>query len=252
MRLDKFLSDTASFKSRSEAARAVRSGNVTVNGKTEKSAAVHIDAENDIVCAFGKQISFRRYTYIMLSKPAGYISSTETSGKTGKTVKTVMELLPPECLKMKMFPCGRLDIDTTGLLLITNNGPLAHRLLSPRYHVFKTYAYKCSPGIDSDKARLLEEGVDIGGHVSLPAKIEMRSPSEGAITLREGKFHQIKRMFEAVGSRICALERTRFGPLVLDGQLSHGEWRYLTEDEEKSLFDAASLSGGEDRLDLLK
>lgn len=231
MRLDKYLSDAAAA-SRSEAAKAARSGEITVDGKTVRSAAVHIDPETAVVIYRGKRVVRKEFTYIMLNKPEGYISSTDTSGRT------VMELLPPECRKMNMFPCGRLDIDTTGLLLITNNGPLAHELLSPRHHVFKTYAFECTSDIGEDERGKLESGVDIGGHISLPAKVALLSSRSGEITVMEGKFHQIKRMFKAVGTEICRLERVAFGPLVLDRTLERGEWRYLTDNEEKALFEA--------------
>lgn len=229
MRLDKYLSEAA-VATRSEASKAVRAGKITVNGVAVKSAAVHIDPESAVVYYCGKKVVWRQFTYIMLNKPSGVISSTDDSGRT------VMDIIPHEFKKMGMFPCGRLDIDTTGLLLITNNGPLAHELLSPSRHVDKTYAYICEPGIGNEQKEKLEKGVDIGGHVSAPAVVELVSETEGKITIREGKFHQIKRMFEAVGSKITSLERVAFGPLVLDAELDRGAWRYLTDEEEKALI----------------
>ncbi len=233
MRLDKYLSEAA-VASRSEASKAARSGKITVNGAAVKSAAIHIDPESAVVFYCGKKVEWRQFTYVMLNKPQGVISSTDDSGRT------VMDILPPEFKKMGMFPCGRLDIDTTGLLLITNNGPLAHELLSPAKHVDKTYAYTCEPGITEEQRIMLEKGVDIGGHVSAPAIVETSAETCGKITIREGKFHQIKRMFEAVGSKITSLERVAFGPLVLDGELARGNWRYLSEDEEKRLTEIGS------------
>ncbi len=228
MRLDKYLSEAA-VASRSEASKAARAGKITVDGAVVKSAAIHIDPESAVVYYCGKKVDWRQFTYVMLNKPTGVISSTDDSGRT------VMDILPPEFKKMNMFPCGRLDIDTTGLLLITNNGPLAHELLSPSKHVDKTYAYTCDPGISEEQRIMLEKGVDIGGHISAPASVKSDLPENGRITVREGKFHQIKRMFEAVGSKITSLERVAFGPLVLDESLSRGEWRYLTDEEEKTL-----------------
>lgn len=228
MRLDKYLSEAA-VASRTEASKAARAGKITVNGAAVKSAAVHIDPQADLVYYCGKKVNWRQFTYVMLNKPAGVISSTDDSGRT------VMDILPPEFKKMGMFPCGRLDVDTTGLLLITNNGPLAHELLAPSRHVDKTYFYTCDSDIGAAEKEALEKGVDIGGHVTSAAVVELASSREGRITVREGKFHQIKRMFEAVGSRITSLERVSFGPLVLDRGLSRGEWRYLTEDEEAAL-----------------
>ncbi|MBE6563546.1 MAG: rRNA pseudouridine synthase [Ruminococcaceae bacterium] len=233
MRLDKYLSEAA-VASRSESSKAARSGKITVDGAAVKSAAVHIDPEKAVVYYCGKKVNWRKFTYVMLNKPSGVISSTDESGRT------VMDILPPEFIKMNMFPCGRLDIDTTGLLLITNNGPLAHELLSPAKHVDKTYAYTCEPAITEEQRVKLEKGVDIGGHISAPAAVELFSGTKGNITIREGKFHQIKRMFEAVGSKITSLERIAFGPLVLDESLERGGWRYLTEEEEKELTSVGS------------
>lgn len=234
MRLDKYLSEAAAA-TRSEASKAARAGKITVNGEAVKNAAVHIDPESAVVHYCGKKVNWKEFTYVMLNKPSGVISSTDDSGRT------VMDIIPPEFKKMGMFPCGRLDIDTTGLLLITNNGPLAHELLSPSRHVDKTYLYGCDTPIGEEEVKRLEEGVDIGGYVSAPAKVEVLSSTKGKITIREGKFHQIKRMFEAVGSKIVSLERVSFGPLTLDGALERGEWRYLTEEEEKALLSVSNI-----------
>ena len=232
MRLDKYLSEAA-VCSRSEAARAARAGEITVDGKVVPNAAVHIDPQTASVTYFGKKVLWKQFTYIMLNKPKGYVSSTEDSGRT------VMDLLPAECAKKKMFPCGRLDIGTTGLLLITNNGDATHRLLSPARHVEKTYRFVCSSPIGEDEAARLESGVDIGGHVTAHAKVELETDVSGRITITEGKFHQIKRMFHAVGSEIKELERISFGPLDLDRSLAPGEYRELTLEEEIALLDAA-------------
>ena len=232
MRLDKYLSDAA-VCSRAEAAKAARAGKITVNGARVTSAAVHIDPEADEVAFSGKTVVWKRFTYIMLNKPAGYVSSTEDAGRT------VMDLLPPECRKKNMFPCGRLDIDTTGLLLITNDGESAHRLLSPARHVKKTYAFSISSPVGDEETEKLERGVDIGDHISAPAEIELDTPTSGKITVTEGKFHQIKRMFHAVGTEVTELERVSFGPLTLDGKLVRGEYRELTEEEETALLEAA-------------
>lgn len=232
MRLDKYLSEAA-VATRSESAKAARAGQITVDGKTAQSCAVHIDPESAVVTYRGKVVEWRRFTYVMLNKPKGYVSSTEDRGAT------VMDLLPPEFGKMNMFPCGRLDIDTTGLLLVTNDGETAHRLLSPARHVAKTYAFTITSPIGEDERKALERGVDIGGHISAPAAVELETPTAGKITITEGKFHQIKRMFHAVGSEVTELERVAFGPLTLDPALSRGEYRYLTAQEERDLLDAA-------------
>ena len=224
MRLDKFIADTG-IASRKDAAKACRGGAVTVNGVAVRDPSLHIDENSAEVVFCGQPVKWTKYVYVMLNKPAGYISSTE------KSDKTVMALLPPEFSRMGMFPCGRLDIDTVGLLLITNDGPLAHELLSPRHHAEKTYYYRCSPGIGKEESDKMCAGIDIGDYITKPSSMELISENEGLITLTEGKFHQIKRMFEAVSSRITYLRRISFGGISLDELLKEGEWRYLNDAE---------------------
>ena len=240
MRLDKYIADTG-IASRREAAKAARSGLVSVNGETVRDVSVHIDEKTASVIYCGAPLKREQYTYVMLNKPAGYISSTEPGAKT------VMTLLPDEFTKMKMFPCGRLDIDTVGLLLICNDGPLAHELLSPRRHAEKTYGFRCAPPIDSDAARKLEAGVDIGGYVTKPCRVQLSDTGDsGEITLTEGKFHQIKRMFSSQGSEIVYLRRLSFGGIKLDESLKEGEWRRLTDGEIETLRCACAASGKTD------
>lgn len=229
MRLDKLIADTG-IASRKEIAKAAKQGGVTVGGKPVRDVSVHVDENTAKVTYCGTPVEWRKYAYIMLNKPAGYISSTE------KNARTVMTLLPGEYTKMEMFPCGRLDIDTVGLLIITNDGPLAHRLLSPKHHAEKTYYFKCEPPIGSDAAGRLESGIDIGGYVTKPCRLHLNDGgADGSITLTEGKFHQIKRMFETVGSNITYLKRTEFGGLRLDPVLEEGQWRELYDDETATL-----------------
>lgn len=228
LRLDKYIADTG-IASRKDVKAAARRGLITVNGVAAKDVSARIDENTAEVYYCGQKINWRRYVYVMLNKPAGYISSTEESDRT------VMKLLPPEYSKMNCFPCGRLDIDTVGLLIITNDGPLAHELLSPRHHAEKTYFYRCSPAIGYAEAAKLCEGVDIGGYITKTSKVELNTPDSGYITLTEGKFHQIKRMFETVGSSITYLKRVEFGNISLDAALSEGEWRELTEEEIETL-----------------
>lgn len=230
MRLDKYLSECG-ICSRSEASRACRGGGVTVNGETVKSAAFAVDEEKDRVVYLSREVVWRRFTYVMLNKPAGYVSSTEEGGKT------VMTLLPAEFSKMGMFPCGRLDRDTLGLLLITNDGQSAHRLLSPKKHVLKRYRYCLTLPLSGEGGARLEAGVDIGGYVTAPAKLYPNDAQSGEIEISEGKYHQIKRMFHAVGTEICSLERIAFGPLTLDPELERGSWRYLTDGEIAALVE---------------
>lgn len=236
MRLDRVLSE-AGAASRSEATKLIRASKVTVDGAVVRDPSRHIDPEKAAVMLSGIPVRWRKFYYVMLNKPAGYISSTEDRGPT------VMELLDPAFMRMGLFPCGRLDIDTVGFLLVTNDGALGHELLSPRHHVDKTYRFRCEPAIGEEERRKLEAGVDIGGLVTQPAEVTLYdAPGEGEITIREGKFHQIKRMFEAAGAKIVFLERIRFGGVPLDESLQRGQWRYLTPEEEETLRSSAGRS----------
>ncbi len=229
MRLDKFFS-TVGELSRSETQRAVRAKRITVNGEVAKKADVKVDPENDVITLDGERIAYKRFTYIMLNKPEGYISATDDS-----RLPTVLELLPEKYGKLGLFPCGRLDRDTVGLMLLTDDGELAHFLLSPVSHVPKTYLFRSREPLDEASAKKLCEGVDIGERsLTKPAALEYDGTS-GKITISEGRYHQIKRMFEVVGNEIVYLERTTFGPLMLDPALSRGEWRELTENEINEL-----------------
>lgn len=223
MRLDKYLADSGFF-SRKEASDLVRRGKVTVNGEVQRDPSTQIDEHTAFVTCSGKNIGYKRYRYIMLNKPSGYVSTTEDDPKS------VMKLLPPEFLGMGMFPCGRLDIDTTGLLLIMNDGQTAHNLLSPKKHCEKTYRFTCRP-IDEKATEKLEGGIELSDFTSKPCNLNMTDPEHGEITVTEGKYHQIKRMFHAVGSEILTLERVKFAGLTLDTVLSRGKWRELTENE---------------------
>ena len=211
--------------SRSESSLAAKRGKITVDGVICNRVESHIDPDVNVVAYDGQVIVYRQYTYIMLNKPAGYISATDDPKE-----KTVLELLPETLRKQNLFPCGRLDKDTVGLLILTNDGALAHRVLSPKHHAEKVYYFRCVNKLsDIDK---LEQGVRIdGGYVTLPAKVDVLTATEGYITLTEGKYHQIKRMFEAVGNKITYLARVEFGGVELDESLKSGEWRYLTDEE---------------------
>ena len=233
MRLDKFLSETATA-SRSESNKAARGGRILVNGYACKDASCHIDPEKDEVVYCGERVVYKKYVYVMLNKPEGYVSATE-DGKD----KTVLELLPEKLRNMSLFPCGRLDKNTTGLMLLTNNGELGHKLLAPKSHVSKTYRFKTLEALSKEDVERLESGVHIaGGYLTKPAKIKLYdSLTEGEITITEGKYHQIKYMLEAVKNKITELERISFGPLRKDESLPLGKWRYLTDDEEKALIE---------------
>lgn len=226
MRLDKFLTVTATA-TRSEAAKAVRIGRVLVNGVPAKSPSHTVDPERDEVEYFGERVEYRKYTYIMLNKPEGYVSATE-DGRD----KTVLDLLPEKLRRLNLFPCGRLDKYTLGLMLLTDNGPLGHRLLAPKSHVSKTYYFESEKALSQEDVATLEKGVYIeGGYLTKPCTVKLLSEKTGEITITEGKYHQIKQMLEAVDNKITVLERITFGPLAIDRTLARGEWRFLTPEE---------------------
>ena len=225
MRTDKYLADVTGL-SRREAGEALRRGRVMVNGQIVFRPEEKLDERTALVLLDGEPLSYRRFTYILLYKPQGYVSSTDDPGGP-----TVLELLP-ENLRKGLFPCGRLDKNTTGLLLLTDDGALTHRLLSPKSHVRKEYRVVLERPVTEEDVRELEQGVDIGGYRTKPCVLKMLSPVEGIITLTEGKYHQIKRMFQNRCNRVIALERISFGGVRLDERLAPGEFRFLTKEEE--------------------
>ncbi len=231
MRLDKFLSNMG-IATRSESGKAAKRGGITLNGVLCPRADIQINPDSDVVSYFGKVIKYQQFRYIMLNKPEGYVSATE-DGRD----KTVLELLPDEYRKFNLFPCGRLDKYTVGLMLLTDDGELAHKLLSPKHHVSKKYGYQSElPLSDADKKHLEEGTVIDGGYKTKPSVIELFDDRKsGTITLTEGKYHQIKQMFDSVKNKITFLERITFGPLSLDENLARGEWRELTDDEVAAL-----------------
>ena len=231
MRVDKFLSEMGKA-TRSESGKLAKQGKILVNGVPIKKCDMHINPEIDTVVFCGERLTYKRFTYIMLNKPEGYVSATEDGFE-----KTVLELLPEEERRKNLFPCGRLDKNTLGLMILTNDGESAHRLLSPKHHVPKTYFFKSKHPISESERESLEGGVDIGGYFTKPCKIELdEDRSSGKITIIEGKYHQIKRMLEAIDNKITYLERITFGAITLDTTLKRGEWRYLTTEEEEILL----------------
>ena len=236
MRLDKMIV-ACGLASRSEVSKAVRAGRVTVNGLAVRRADQAVDPEADAVVYCGMPAVYREFVYLMLNKPDGYISATED----GRGDPVVTELVSPEFRRMGIFPCGRLDKHTLGLMLLTNDGALSHRLLAPKSHVEKRYGFSVKFPLSSADVTALEAGVDIGGYVTAPCRVEPdeKDPNErggsGRITLHEGKYHQIKLMMEARHNQITSLQRITFGPLVLDPALNAGEWRMLTEGEVAAL-----------------
>ena len=229
MRLDKFIVE-AGLATRTEVSKLCKAGAVCVNGVVVRRASGHIEPVTDKVTLHGKEVIWREFTYVMLNKPDGYVSATDDG-----RFPTVIELLPDELRRIGLFPCGRLDKNTLGLMLLTNNGPLAHKLLAPKNHVDKKYRFTVKFPISESDVAELESGVDIGGYITAPCKVEMIDEKNGYITLTEGKYHQIKLMAEAVHNQITYLERVTFGPISLDTTLERGEWRMLTPEEEKAL-----------------
>lgn len=225
MRLDKFLSQTAGM-TRSEAKQELKKGTVSVNGRTVKDGSVKIEEEKDCIMLGQRPLSYTRFRYFLLHKPAGYVTATED-----RREPTVLELLSGMDTR-NLFPVGRLDKDTEGLLLLTDDGKLAHQLLSPKKHVDKTYQVRLSRPVTAEDIQLLEKGVEIGDETpTLPAKVCQISEQELLLTIQEGRFHQIKRMAAAVGNEVCYLKRLSMGALSLPEELACGDFRALTEEE---------------------
>ena len=228
--LDKTLANTGRW-SRKEVRELVRAGRVTVNGAVARTP----EEKHDPASAFlvdGQPVSGERLVYLMLHKPAGLVSATEDPREP-----TVLTLLPEHLRRVGLFPAGRLDKDTEGLLLLTNDGPLAHRLLSPRWHVDKTYFVRVDGQLEADDVEAFRQGVTLAdGLECLPASLEILEERDtGIVTLREGKYHQVKRMLASRGKPVRYLKRLTMGPLTLDPDLTPGQWRHLTAGELEAL-----------------
>ena len=238
MRLDKFLCD-AGIGSRKDIKKIIKSGAVLVQGFSSIRPETHIDPECDKVFLNGSPVIYRKFIYLMMNKPKGYISAT-----FDKRLPTVLDLVPEEYLHYDLFPAGRLDIDTEGLLLLTNDGQLAHNILSPKKHIPKTYFAEISGEVTAEDARKFKEGVIIDGDIKTkPATLEILSSGEVSeinLTITEGKFHQVKRMFETVGKEVIYLKRIKMNSLPLDESLSLGEVRELSEEEIKLIKEGVS------------
>lgn len=225
MRLDKYLADL-NIGSRSQVKEYIKKGLITVNQKIIKDNNIKINEKADIVTYLGERLTYEKYRYYMLHKPQGVITATKD-----KCERTVLDLLVGINIK-ELSPVGRLDKDTEGLLLITNDGELSHALLSPKKHVNKTYRVICKESILKEQIVQLENGIDIGDEKPcLPAMVEQINSKEILLTIQEGRFHQVKRMLQAVGNEVIYLKRERFGSLKLDETLKSGEFRPLTEEE---------------------
>ena len=218
------------YGSRKEAKELIRKGFVSVNGETILDDDFKVDEENDEVIIADNNISYDKFIYIMLNKPDGYVSATYDSHDP-----IVLDLIDGY-EKRKLFPVGRLDKDTVGLLLITNDGDLAHRMLSPKKHVIKRYYLKFDGILTDKKISRFEEGITLeDGYLCMPASYEKLSENEGILSIKEGKYHQVKRMLEALDCTVTYLKRISFGPIELDKDLEEGKYRFLTEEELKRL-----------------
>ena len=229
MRLDKFLTQAAEL-TRSEAKQKIKKGSVTVDGEVVKKAEMKVSSE-DAICLDGEVVTYEKYRYIMLHKPAGVVSATEDA-----QCQTVLDLITEG--RKGLFPVGRLDKDTEGLLLITNDGELSHNLLSPTKHVDKTYYVELNGDLIDSDIELFKKGLDIGEkNLTKPAILKiLEKRSTALITITEGKYHQVKRMFQAIGLTVTFLKRLTMGPLKLDENLKPGEYRKLTVSEVEALL----------------
>lgn len=235
-RLDKLLAGTGKW-SRREVKALVRQGLVRVDGRLAASAEDKLDPAAAIITVAGETISLCRFTYVMLHKPAGVLTATED-----RKQPTVLDLLPPELRRIGLAPVGRLDKDTEGLLLLTNDGELAHRLLSPKYHVDKRYLARVDGELSAADTEAFARGMTLGGGLEcLPAGLEVLPDRVCIVTLREGKFHQVKRMLAARGAPVLYLKRLSMGPLVLEDSLAAGAYRLLRAEEILALYRACGL-----------
>ena len=236
MRLDKFLVACA-VGSRTEVKNLLKAGRVTVNGKKEKSAKLQINEEKDEIRFDGQVLEYEEFVYYMMNKPQGVISATEDSKH-----RTVLDLLDDIARTKEVFPVGRLDIDTHGLLLLTNDGQLAHALLSPKRHVDKTYLAQVEGIMSQEDVETFAKGIPLKDFTCQPAKLGFvsvdpkKNQSLVRVTIAEGKFHQVKRMVAYCGKEVGNLQRLTMGTLVLDENLERGEWRRLTKEELEVLF----------------
>ncbi len=234
MRLDKFLS-SQNICSRKEAVKLAKSGVITINGKPAAKCDIKIDPERDIIEVGGETVSYRKNLYIMMNKPKGVLSAS-----TDRNAPTVIDLLPDELRRRGLFPAGRLDKDTTGLLIITDDGEFAHKMLAPKSGVFKLYRAKLDLPLTDEGKNTLEHGITLSdGTKFRPAVISFEDENDRSdvlIRITEGKFHEVKRMFAFVGRDVLELHRKRIGALELDKELAFGESKLISEKEIKSIF----------------
>lgn len=227
MRLDKYLANSG-IGSRSEVKRFIKDKRVKVNGAIVRSDSFNVNESKDIVLFDDLEVKYKEFYYILLNKPQGYVSAV-----IDNVYPPVTDLLP-EYAFAKLFPVGRLDVDTTGALLLTNDGELAHKLISPKYHVDKVYEVEVNKKITGDLREFFKIGIELDGEITLPANLDIIDDTHAELTLHQGKFHQVKRMFKKFDYEVVKLNRKAFAFLTVD-DLEIGEYRELTLEEEKKL-----------------
>jgi len=229
-RLDKILANLG-VGSRKDLKLRIKRGEVTVDGIVVRDAEQKFDPEAVAITVAGEPVRYKKYIYLMLNKPAGYLTATED-----RNAPTVLDLLDESYRSFDLFPAGRLDKDSEGLLLLTNDGDLTHRILSPKNHVDKLYFIRYDGVFAAGSEARFAEGLPIdGGYVCMPAKLELLPENSAYVTIREGKYHQVKRMAEACGAKVTYLRRMRMGSLCLDENLLSGQYRELSDEEELKL-----------------
>jgi len=224
-RIDKIIASQGQY-SRSDVKKLIKKGQICIDGQVVKTADEKADAENSIITVQGIPLSVKKNIYFMLNKPQGYVSATED-----RDHQTVLELIPDEFRGRNLFPAGRLDRDTTGLMIITDDGALAHRILAPKKHVQKVYKVELDIPMTEEMVKGFQEGVELNDGVCKEAGLEITGEKSGIVTLKEGRYHQIKRMFGCFGAKVVALHRIAMGNLFLPEDLPEGQCRELTEDE---------------------
>lgn len=228
-RIDKILASQGTL-SRRDVKEMIKKGRVTLNGNVIKDSAVKIDINTDTIKVDGEIVVLKKHIYIMMNKPQGVVSASDSD-----TDKTVVDLVPDELFRKGLFPAGRLDKDTTGFVLITDDGDFAHKILSPKNHIFKTYIARLEHEFSADDIKMLESGITLADGTTLKeAKVEIVEQGENPVVkimICEGKYHQVKRMFAAAGNKVVALHRSKMGELELDGGLKPGECREITAEE---------------------
>ncbi len=232
-RLDKLIASQGRY-SRSEVKKLIKSGRITVDGKVPKSGDIKLDPGKSEIRVDGESLNYKKHIYIMLNKPRGVISASNDRDK-----ETVIDLVPPELFREGLFPAGRLDGDTTGFVLITDDGDFAHRILSPKNHIMKTYHATLADRLTQDDIVRFRQGLTLGdGTQCLEAHVRVLQEGEinlAEIKICEGKYHQVKRMFASIGNKVLELRRVKMGGLDLDGSLREGECREITDEELKMI-----------------